>query len=227
MFWSLISVLSPPALPNHSASLRLSSITVSSCLLSLFRRWKTYASQPKRKERDGAFCVPRLRNADPKPAIQRTWTKPRLEFLVDTVCIAFAITVFVLCTRNIYLSHLSRPNLNSILKALQFVANLHELVLGASLATTVLYLMRCELCVANGLPLGYIICAFQLYRVDQLLSKEFWTTSMSTKGKRKHRFGAVVFVAILTGALLGPSSAILIIPDLDWWNMSDPFSGAS
>jgi hypothetical protein len=163
----------------------------------------------------------------PTPAILRTRLLPSLELSMHLACVTISIIIFVLYSRNVYFLDFGHPNLNSILNALQFAAKGHDILLGASLAAIVLFYLQHELCAAQGVPLGYVSCALQLSRTNQLLSREFWgiIPDRTRSKSRTQWFGAVVLFGTVIAAILGPSSAILIIPDLDWWPLPDPFSG--
>ena len=90
----------------------------------------------------------------------------------------------------------------------------------------VLYHLRYELCVSNGLPLVYLPTPFQLSIPHMVLKRDFWSvTTVKDQSRRLYWFGAGVLVATILTALVGPSSAILILPQLKWWAVKHPFSG--
>lgn len=159
----------------------------------------------------------------PIPAIRRTRLLPWWELVLHGTCILAGIVLFGLCSRNVYFLDFGQPSLNSILNALQFAAKAHDMILVASLTTMILYVTRYQLCARKGLPLGYLSCALHLSNIDCLLSREFWFASLAHR--QFQWFGMLILVATVMTAILGPSSAILMIPDLDWWPVPDPFSG--
>lgn len=140
--------------------------------------------------------------------------------------IVIAVAILSLCFENVYFSDLTRPHINAILNAFQFIARLHDFIVAASLTGIVTYYLRSFICTEKGLPLGYVASAFQL-SPQQLMSQEFWSASFSHPPKRKYWFGGLLILSTAIVGLTGPSSAILIIPQLDWWSFKDPFSGTN
>lgn len=161
-------------------------------------------------------------------AIRKTHALPILQWLLHGASIAFTVAILVLCWRNVYFADLTHPGINSILNALQFVARLHELIVSASLVVMVLYHLRYELCASEGLPLVYLPAPFQLSMPQMIFKREFWSAlTAKDENRRKYWFGAGVLVATILTALIGPSSAILILPQLGWWPLKHPFSGTN
>ena len=161
-------------------------------------------------------------------AIRKTRALPFLQWLLHGASIAFTVAILVLCGRNVYFADLTRPNINSILNALMFVARFHEIIVSASLASMLLYHLRYELCASKGLPLFYLATPFQLSMPHMLFEPEFWSAlTAKDKNRRKYWFCASVLVATALTALIGPSSAILILPQLDWWVVKHPFAGTN
>ena len=161
-------------------------------------------------------------------AIRKTHSLSFLQWLLHGASIAFTVVILALCGRNVYFADLTRPNINSILNALQLVARLHELIVSASLVTMALYHLRYELCASEGLPLVYLTTPFQLSMPQMVFKREFWSAlTAKDKNRREYWFCAGVLVATTLTALIGPSSAILILPQLDWWAVKHPFSGTN
>lgn len=99
---------------------------------------------------------------------------------------------------------------------LQFVAKLHELIMQASLVEIFVCIIRTQL--VNGyVPLGALSAATQPTQLSYLWSLEFVSifTSSAVRGWRRTLFMlAIPFLLVLT-SLVGPSSAILMIPRPD------------
>jgi hypothetical protein len=96
---------------------------------------------------------------------------------------------------------------------LQFVAKLQELLMQASLAEIVLSIVRSQI-MDGYLPLGALSASTQAMQISYLWSLDLLgaVTSRSFYGRRKVLFVCLVPLLILLTALVGPSSAVLMIP---------------
>ena len=96
---------------------------------------------------------------------------------------------------------------------LQFVAILQELLMQASLAEIVLSIVRTQI-MEGYLPLGALSASTQAMHISYLWSLDLFAvvTSRSFYGRRKALFVCLVPLLILLTALVGPSSAVLMIP---------------
>ncbi|KIW52060.1 hypothetical protein PV05_07731 [Exophiala xenobiotica] len=108
------------------------------------------------------------------------------------------------------------------LNALQLAAKLVELVLVASLANIVMHVAHAHLVGNHGLPLGLIANAFSIGSGDFLRTKAFWKTAWTSKA-HYWRFWLLSLFATLLATLAGPSSAIAVIPSLNWFPVDRPF----
>ncbi|KAJ9604544.1 hypothetical protein H2200_010657 [Cladophialophora chaetospira] len=166
-----------------------------------------------------------LRNG-PNTAIRLRFGLPLAQIVLHLSSVALTCTILALCWKNIYFADLTRPALNMRLNAFQFVARFHEFLVAASLGSIVLHHLRYELVTAKGLPYGFIASGFQLSTPQFLFSRSFWRASFTRRYKRRTSVIAMLlFVAATLTALSGPSSAILVVPQVNWWPMKDPFSG--
>ena len=179
-----------------------------------------------------------IQSRDPTPAhadvvVQRQRVLPVTQLLVHCFAIFFTLTVLSLNFSNIYFKPLTYPNLNSILNAFQFIAKAHEWAIGASLGLPVLHHIRYELCQGNGVPVAYITSAFQISSPVLPFSPSFWTATFgagygfSRRKVSRWGLGLIIWISTVLTAVVGPSSAILVIPQLDWWNVKNPFSSAN
>jgi hypothetical protein len=137
-----------------------------------------------------------------------------------------AITPYILSInfRNTYWSDTGAPNVNTKLEALQFAAKLYEILFCASLASTGLHLLRRALWSSEGVPLGSLVTSYGFSNVSVLLSPAFWggfVMAMRPRQQPRH-FAFMIFLvlSILMAAVAGPSAAIILIPQLDWWPQS-------
>jgi hypothetical protein len=96
---------------------------------------------------------------------------------------------------------------------LQFVAKFHELLMQASITKALLCLVRTE-SVNRFVPLGALSGAMQATQLSYLCSLDFLSIFKSSviKRWRKIMFAVAIPIFILLISLVGPSSAILMIP---------------
>jgi len=99
--------------------------------------------------------------------------------------------------------------------AFQFAAKVLELTIQASLATILLSIIRRE-AIAKVLPFGAIFAPLRSADVSYLWSLEYWglATSMRTKRGRKATLAVLIPVFVALGTVVGPSSAVLMLPRL-------------
>ena len=71
----------------------------------------------------------------------------------------------------------------------------------------------------QGLPFGALFSGLQISQASYLWSMEFWRTASSKHLPVYRRIGiiSVITIAISLAAVIGPSSAILLIPRLAYW----------
>ncbi|KAF7876858.1 uncharacterized protein EAF02_008078 [Botrytis sinoallii] len=112
---------------------------------------------------------------------------------------------------------------NTMLNSLQFAAKLHELWIGSSVAYMVSHFIVFMLAKAKGTPFGLLGAGLQIGDLRFFTRKSFWSSLECSHGRKLsiYLFALfVVFCSILT-ALAGPSSAIAMRPNLDWWQMTN------
>ncbi|KAL9611914.1 MAG: hypothetical protein Q9167_003467 [Letrouitia subvulpina] len=185
-------------------------------------------TRPNSSDGDRTALLPPRHKNIANAAIQKTSSLPLLQCLVHCSSVAFTVAVLTLNWRNIYFADLTKPNINSILSAFQFVAKIHEAIVSASLLAIVFYHLRYELCASSGLPLSYLAAPFQLSTLQPILERSFWSAlTVKNEIRRMYWFGISILIATILSALVGPSSAILLLPQLKWWAVKHPFSGTS
>jgi hypothetical protein len=179
---------------------------------------------------------PSMTGEVPKVAIRRglrgNWTKLAPHILA----IAVTSAVVQLSFRDAYWMDLEPPDKEivpsltqgSALNFLQLAAKLHELLILASLSSIVLHAVQAHLTGNTGLPLGMISNAFELGSGEFLRRKSFWSSWWSSdqvSGRRFPfmRFWLLSLLSTLLVTLSGPSSAIAVIPTLNYFGLSQPF----
>ncbi|KAH7389083.1 hypothetical protein BKA64DRAFT_129747 [Cadophora sp. MPI-SDFR-AT-0126] len=127
------------------------------------------------------------------------------------------------------------PETNT-LNALQFAAKVHESLIVASLTGILLHHVRYRLVAhidkSSGIALGLVAAPFQLTSPTYLISSDF--TSLLGRSKRlssRDAASLLLFVYVFAlASIAGPSSAIVMLPRLDWWPFplhSSPNASAS
>jgi hypothetical protein len=109
----------------------------------------------------------------------------------------------------------------SILTALQFVAKLHEILMQASVVDILVYFIRSQ--ALNGyIPLGALSGAAQASQLSYLWSLDFAAAlgSRSLNVWRGLTFGLALFTLLVMITIVGPSSAVLMIPRPDMANIN-------
>ena len=104
---------------------------------------------------------------------------------------------------------------------LQFAAKAHEIVIQASLATTLLAYLRHGVTQGVGIPFGALLGGIQFFQLSYLWSLEFWSSIMSVEFRKvsKLSFMLMAIVCTFIASTAGPSSATLLIPQLNLWSV--------
>ncbi|KAL8690965.1 MAG: hypothetical protein Q9218_003703 [Villophora microphyllina] len=177
-----------------------------------------------RQQPSSAF--PNVSSADDEPekvaVAQRRW-------IIVLYCFAHMIPVVItlvllyLNIRGIYWQDLGHPNQNSILQALQYAAKAHEVMIAASLAAIAIFRIQHDLTDRNGVPLGFLSAGFLLDSPTFILSRQFLggVTARPHAGGPSRFFPLSILLTLCLGLTLvvGPSSAVAMIPRLDWWDV--------
>ena len=149
-----------------------------------------------------------------KVAIYSNRTIALLRALVHVIPFGLAVGEIILNWQEHYLG----GNVQS-LSYYQYAAKAHEICIQASLAAILFAYIRFEMALGHGLPFGALFSGLQLNQVSTLWSAEFWA-SATTRHLPIHRrlsLVCITFICITLAAVGGPSSAILLIPKLDYW----------
>lgn len=148
-----------------------------------------------------------------KTALQRGRIFALLRILVHIIPVGAAVTEVSLNWQSRYLG----ANMNG-LAYLQFAAKAQELVTQASLTAIVFSYTRHEILIGEGIPFGALFSSLQLTQISYLWSMEFWGAVFSDLSIwRKARMLAIIILAVSLTALIGPSIAMMLIPNLGYW----------
>src|SRR2546423_670122 len=175
----------------------------------------------------------------PKAAIRSGLRANLLTLLPHLIAAVATFGVISLSFRGIYWMDLVPPERliaplltqSGALNALQFAPKIHELLILASLTTIVMFVMRVHLLGPAGLPFGLVASGFQIFSGEWLRRKSFWASWKAGQSSGTHfsRYPYVPFLILLIissllATLTGPSSAIAIVPTLNWFPLPQPFN---
>jgi hypothetical protein len=180
------------------------------------------------------------RSGEPRKVAIRSGLLANLPTLMPhLIAVAATWGVISLSYRGVYWMDLVPPTRlvaplltqSGALNALQFAAKIHELLILASLTTIVMYAMRTHLLGQAGLPFGLIASGFQIFSGEWLRKKSFWASWKARKlsGSYFNRYPFIPFLTLfvissILATLAGPSSAIAIVPTLNWFPLPQPFN---
>jgi hypothetical protein len=118
-------------------------------------------------------------------------------------------------------SDLGGPPLHDSVKLVGFqvAAKMIELLCVASIARFILAFVRHELVSPRGIPFGILSSSLDFSRVTYLMSHEFWSAVRAPTKQIYRRVFFVLALALSTilATLIGPTTAILLQPRLEWW----------
>jgi len=143
--------------------------------------------------------------------------------MIHILPVAAAFVLVVLNCKQHYIGgELSGANGQDVEKlgGLQFAAKIHELLMMASLGTIIFTYVRRELVFGAGIPFGALFVGFQIDSISLLWSPEFIGTiyhKWKANWRKKYTLITIIVVSTLLGVSVGPSSANLIRPRLDYW----------
>ncbi|KAL8755034.1 MAG: hypothetical protein Q9199_003926 [Rusavskia elegans] len=164
----------------------------------------------------------------PKTAISSDYITVSLAVFVQLLPVLITVAIVYLTAASIYWTDLGHPNQNSILNGLQFVSKFHEIAITTSLAALVLHRVCYDLVNTSGVPLGFLSSAYNLGSITYPISTEFWGGARTAKPQRGYQRWVPLWLLVLVGCFLaaavGPASAIVMIPSLEWWPVYDPLN---
>ena len=149
-----------------------------------------------------------------KVAIRKNRTTALLRALIHFIPMGVALWEIVLNWNTYFVGY----NIFN-LAYYQSGSKMHEIAIQASLSAVIFSYVRYELMLGDGIPFGALFSGLQISQASYLWSMEFWGTvcSRTMPWKSKLRLLIVVTASIFLAAVTGPSSAILLVPRLDYW----------
>ncbi|KAL8790894.1 MAG: hypothetical protein Q9213_000319 [Squamulea squamosa] len=152
-------------------------------------------------------------NEIPKKAFHRDRLMALFRSMVHILPFTIAMGEIIINWRGYYVG----ANIDG-LNYMQFAAKLHEMAMQSSLGVIVFCYVRHVLFNGDALPIGALLSGLQLTQISYLWSMELWGIAAS-KIPLGRRLGVMtmIIVAVLLASTVGPSSAILLIPNLSYW----------
>ena len=153
-------------------------------------------------------------NESIKVAIRRSRRTALLRALIHLLPISVALWEIIL-NWNTYFVGYNVYNLAYY----QFGAKIHEIAIQASLSAVIFSYVRYELLLGDGIPFGALFSGLQMSQASFLWSMEFWgaLSSKNVSLKSRLRLLSILTASIFLAIVAGPSSAVLLIPRLDYW----------
>jgi hypothetical protein len=108
--------------------------------------------------------------------------------------------------------------------ALQFVAKLYEIILVMSLSAMVMHFMR-RMIIGDGIQWGLMSGSYQVGSPTYLFSRELWSPLVKPMNSPNLTMALMLAFLVVYANVIGPFTAVIIMPNLDWWPLADPFGG--
>ena len=175
---------------------------------SLYTAWSNRSVQTRRAHEGRKIAI----RGDRKSAA--------LAASIHLIPVATCICIVALNIRGYYIGgELSGPSGQDIerLAGLQFAAKLHELSMNASIAAILFSYIRYEVTFGDGLPFGAMFAGLQFRDISFLWSMELVGAARAKSLKHRRTMIALIIGCTLLGVSVGPSSANILKPRLDWW----------
>jgi hypothetical protein len=157
---------------------------------------------------------------EPKVAIEKGRLVALSGLLVHIVPVGGCIALLYLNFAGYYIgSELAGYNNQDSAKvnALQFVAKFHEVTMMSSLTVIIFTMLRRKLVSDTKVPLGALFSGFEFANIQYLWSRELWGSFVAMAKACGWLYVFSLILATLITPLIGPASALLMIPRLNDW----------
>ena len=157
-----------------------------------------------------------------KVAIYRDRKTAAIAALIHLPPVAGSLAIIALNLRGYYIGgELAGPSGQDVekLAGLQFAAKIHELLINASLAALLFSYVQYQIALGGGLPYGAVFAGLQFKDLSFLWSSEYWGAARARFSNPRQKWFLLLSIAAVTllGLTVGPSSANILKPRLDWW----------
>lgn len=157
---------------------------------------------------------------EPKVAIEKDRRIALSGLLVHLVPVFACIALLYLNLAGFYIgSELAglQDQDSAKVNALQFVAKLHEITMMSSLTVIIFTMLRRKMVSGIKIPLGAIFSGFEFANIQYLWSRELWGSIVPMAKACGWLYVFSLIIATIIVPLIGPASALLMIPRLDDW----------
>ena len=158
---------------------------------------------------DDSFMLEPKRRSPTRSAFLRFRHVPA-QSLVHFVPIAITLGVLSLTFMQVFWRTPS-SEINTVLNVLQFAAQFHGSLIVMSLSSIVLHMVSTGLRSSRGISHGLLTSSFQLNSLSYLFRSEFWA------GMADQTYVAIFLSIFLLAFTCQPSSAIAMLPRLQYW----------
>lgn len=107
---------------------------------------------------------------------------------------------------------------------LQFAAKLYEIIIVLSLSAMVMHAFR-RMLVGDGVAWGLMSGAYQVGSPSYFFSRELWAPFTKPENPRNFFMALGLALLVIYANMIGPFTAIIISPILEWWPVHDPYNG--
>ncbi|KAK1963818.1 hypothetical protein LY78DRAFT_739541 [Colletotrichum sublineola] len=166
------------------------------------------------------------RSLDPKPVVRRSLWRFFNGWVIHVPALLLTVGVTVLSQQRVFWYppsgiqneriKLTADDLNNFL---QLPAKMHEFLIVASLSAIGLSIFRRRL-IGGGVRLGFLTGGYRVGDLEYLVSPAFWRQGFGGFGSWDVLLAAYFVFATILSALVGPASAILLIPTPGWYTMN-------
>ncbi|KAJ0163940.1 hypothetical protein CTA2_2083 [Colletotrichum tanaceti] len=163
------------------------------------------------------------RSTNPKPVVRQTQWRFFSGWVVHLPALVMTIGVAVVSHQRLFWypysgvrfgrSVLTADDLNNML---QLPAKMHEIFIVASLSAIGLNMFRRRL-IGDGVRLGFLTGGYRVGDLEYLISPAFWRQGTSGLQLWDVLLAAYLVFATILSALVGPASAVLLIPTPGWY----------
>ncbi|KZL66230.1 hypothetical protein CT0861_07263 [Colletotrichum tofieldiae] len=178
---------------------------------------------PARQHLDG---VRRKKSLNPHPVVRQTRWRFFSGWIIHVPALLLTIGVTILSqARLFWYPHSGVQNRRVDLTAddlnnfLQLPAKLHEILIVASLSAIGLNIFRRRL-IGDGVRLGFLTGGYRVGDLEYLISPAFWRQGFAGFSSWDILLAAYFVFATMLSALVGPASAILLIPTPGWYPLN-------
>ncbi|KAK2028239.1 hypothetical protein LX32DRAFT_720634 [Colletotrichum zoysiae] len=166
------------------------------------------------------------RSMNPKPVVRRSLWRFFSGWVIHVPALLLTVGVTVLSQQRLFWYprsgiqnerlNLTADDLNNVL---QLPAKVHEFLIVASLSAIGLSIFRRRL-IGDGVRLGFLTGGYRVGDLEYLVSPAFWRQGFGGLGFWDLFLAAYFVFATVLSALVGPASAILLIPTPGWYSMN-------